>query len=98
MAVDEIVGEALSFVGEVAVRFTMEQVFSGHTARFFHGFGRRIIALTTLGQIRIPTSLRESPKGTRPKPRRSDWIALWVGVLVWASLAVGVAALLFPLF
>lgn len=88
--VDEIVGEAASFlfrkVGGFAVELTVDHIFSRHTARFFHGVGRRLIAMLTLGRTRIPTSLRTVPKGVSARPRRSDWLALWIGILFWVAL------------
>ena len=92
--VDEIVGEAASFlfrqVGGLAVELTVNNVFSRHTARFFHGVGRRLIAVATFGAKRIPSSLRVVPKGSHPKPRRSDWLALWVGILSWVALFLAI--------
>jgi len=99
MPVDEI-GEVVVNLAGVVVRqagglvidLTVEHVFSGHSARFFHGVGRRLIRMTTLGGIRIPSSLRTVPKGADARPRRSDWVALWIGVFVWIIifLAIGV--------
>lgn len=92
--VDEIVGEAAGFlfrqVGGLAVELTVDHIFSRHTARFFHGVGRRLIAMLTLGRMRIPTSLRTVPKGVSARPRRSDWLALWVGILFWVALFFGI--------
>jgi type VI protein secretion system component VasF len=92
--VDEIVGEAAGFlfrqVGGLAVELTVDHIFSRHTARFFHGIGRRLIAMLTLGRARIPTSLRTVPKGMSARPRRSDWLALWVGILFWVALFFGI--------
>jgi hypothetical protein len=92
--VDEIVGEAAGFlfrqVGGLAVELTVDHIFSRHTARFFHGIGRRLIAMLTLGRTRIPTSLRTVPKGMSARPRRSDWLALWVGILFWVALFFGI--------
>ena len=97
--IDDIPAEAAGFVvrqvGGLAIDLTVEQIFSRHSARFFHGIGRRAVAVSTLGAKRIPSSLRIVPKGSRAKPRRSDWLALWIGVLVWIalflSLGVGVS-------
>ncbi len=98
MPIDEIV-EAIAFTGRLvvgavealnAVGMVAEHVFSGHTARFFHGVGRRVIAVATFGTKRIPSSLRVVPKGSHPKPRRSDWLALWVGILSWITLFLAI--------
>lgn len=64
----------------------LANAFSGYTARFFHGLGRRSIAVATWGRIRIPSSLRTVPCGVRARPPRSDWLALWIGVAIWISL------------
>ncbi len=88
MAPDEAVGEAIFFAGRVAVELTAEFIFSKHGARYFHGIGRRVIAVLTLDRKRIPSSLRQVPKGARPKPRGSDWAALFVGIATF-SLALG---------
>lgn len=89
-AVGEIVADAAGAVmqtaGSFVVDLALSYVFSGYTARFFHGLGRRAIAVVTLGRIRISSSLRTAPRGVRPRPRRSDWLALWIGVAIWVSL------------
>jgi hypothetical protein len=92
MAPDEAVGEAVAFVGRVAVELTAEFIFSRHGARYFHGIGRRVIAVATLGGKRIPSSLRQVPKGARPKPRRSDWWALFVGIGTFVAAIAAVIA------
>ena len=92
--IDDAIGEAAAAAAGAVVRdaggfvvdLAFEYVFSGYTARFFHGLGRRSIAVATWGRIRIPSSLRTVPDGVRPRPRRSDWLALWIGVAVWVSL------------
>lgn len=98
MPIDEVI-EAIAFTGRLvtgavnalqAAGMVAEHVFSGHTARFFHGVGRRVIAIATFGTKRIPSSLRIVPKGSHPKPRRSDWLALWIGVAVWIALFLGI--------
>ncbi len=65
-------------------------IFSKYGARYFHGIGRRIIAVVTLGSKRIPSSLRQVPHGTIPKPRGYDWLALYVGVGAFTAGVVGV--------
>ncbi|HSX56550.1 MAG TPA: hypothetical protein VLG14_14690 [Sphingomonas sp.] len=92
--IDDAIGEAVADAAGAVVRhaggfivdLAVAYVFSGHTARFFHGVGRRSIAVATWGRIRIPSSLRTVPRGVRPRPRRSDWLALWIGVAIWFSL------------
>lgn len=92
--IDDAVGEAAADAAGAVVRhaggfiadLAFEYVFSGYTARFFHGLGRRTIVIATWGRIRIPSSLRTVPQGMHPRPRRSDWLALWIGVAVWVSL------------
>ncbi|EQB31252.1 hypothetical protein [Sphingobium ummariense] len=90
MPIDDAVGEAVGFIvrqaGGLVVDLTVEHVFSRHTARFFHGVGRRVIAAATLGRKRIPSSLRTIPVGTHPRPRPADWWALWVGIGSWIAL------------
>jgi hypothetical protein len=94
--IDDIPAEAAGFVvrqvGGLAVDLTVKQIFSRHSARFFHGVGRRAVAVSTLGAKRIPSSLRIVPEGSRAKPRRSDWLALWIGVLVWIALFLSLGA------
>jgi len=85
-AAAEAAGAVVRHAGGFVVDLAFEYVFSGYTARFFHGLGRRSIAVATWGRIRIPSSLRTVPDGVRPRPRRSDWLALWIGVAVWVSL------------
>ncbi|MFX4087799.1 hypothetical protein ACKU27_22190 [Sphingobium yanoikuyae] len=87
MPVDEIGEIAFRAAGFVAreaaglvVDIAVDYIFSRHTPRLFHAIGRRTIAIATLGRKRIPSSLRVIPKGMVPRPRRSDWLALWVGV------------------
>lgn len=91
MPVDDLVGEVVgSVAGEVAgwaVDLVTEQLFSRYTARFFHGVGRRVIAVATFGRKRIPSSLRIVPAGTRPQPDWQDRAALWVGIVSWIILA-----------
>ncbi|HUD90267.1 hypothetical protein [Sphingobium sp.] len=82
----DVAGVVLRHAGGLVVDLTVDHVFSRHTARFFHGVGRRVIAVSTLGGKRIPSSLRTVPKGSQARPRRSDWLALWVGILFWIAL------------
>ncbi len=90
MPADELLGEAVSFVGRVAVEFTAEFIFSKHGARYFHSIGRFAIAAVTFGGKRIPSSLRVIPKGTKPKPTPSDWVALFTGIGIWLAAVAGV--------
>lgn len=73
-------GTVLRHAGGMVADLAFDYIFSRHTPRLFHGIGRRTIAIATLGRKRIPTSLRVVPRGMKPRPRRSDWLALWVGV------------------
>ena len=90
MAIEEAIGEAVAFVGRVAVEFTAEFIFSKYGARYFHGIGRRVIAVVTFGRKRIPSSVRQVPKGTKPKPRAGDWLALYVGIGTFIAAVAGV--------
>ncbi|MFZ2995726.1 hypothetical protein [Sphingobium sp.] len=98
MSIDDAVGEVLGVVvrhaGGFMVDMAAQHIFSRYTARFFHGVGRRVIAVLTLGRKRIPSSLRMVPKGAKPKPRGSDWLALWTGIAFWIALffAIGLLA------
>jgi hypothetical protein len=85
-ALFEIVAE----VGLRAVANVPELLFNKYVARYFHGVGRHVIMLLTLGYVRIPSSLRIVPKGTRPKPTVQDWIALITGILTWGAMAAAV--------
>ena len=67
-------------------------IFSKYGARYFHGIGRRVIAVITFGNRRIPSSLRQAPKGASAKPRCSDWLALYVGIATFIASAGGVIA------
>ncbi|MET0372096.1 MAG: hypothetical protein ABW039_12065 [Sphingobium sp.] len=93
-AVGEVVGAVARHAGGFAIDLVVDHVFSRHSARFFHGVGRRAIALVMVGRVHIPSSLRMVPPGTRPRPLASDWTALIVGMCVWiaAFAGVGVAA------
>jgi hypothetical protein len=94
MPIEEIVSAVaevvVEHVGGSLVEYGAQFLFSGSGGRYFHGIGRRVIALATLGRTRIPSSLRIVPKGTKPKPRRSDWAALFVGIFVWVAAIAGV--------
>lgn len=78
--VADVAGAVLRQAGGMVVEVAFDTIFSRHTPRLFHGIGRRTIAIATLGRKRIPSSLRIVPKGMKPRPRRNDWLALWVGV------------------
>jgi hypothetical protein len=91
----EVIGDLLGRFAGLAVETVAEHIFSSNTARFFHGVGRRLIATATFGRKRIPSSLRVIPKGSSPKPRTSDWLALWVGIVAWVGAGGVVAYLLF---
>lgn len=93
-AVGEVAGAVLHQAGGLVVDVVIDGIFAGGTARFFHGLGRRAIAATTFGSVRIPSSLRVVPRGAAARPRRSDWIALWVGIAIWLMLF---AAICIPL-
>lgn len=86
----DVAGALLRHAGGLAVELTVDHIFSRHTARFFHGVGRRVIAVATVGRTRIPSSLRTVPKGVSARPRRSDWLALWVGIALWIALFFGI--------
>ncbi|WP_420144450.1 hypothetical protein [Sphingobium sp.] len=81
MPVDEIgevvidaTGVVLRHAGGLVVDLTVDHIFSRHTARFFHGIGRRMIAIATLGGKRIPSSLRTVPRGSHARPPgRTGW-------------------------
>jgi hypothetical protein len=98
--IDDAIGEAAADAAGAVVRhaggfivdLAFAYVFSGYTARFFHGVGRRSIAIATWGHIRIPSSLRTAPKGVRSRPRRSDRLALWIGVAIWLGLFLALCA------
>jgi hypothetical protein len=83
-------GAVLRHAGGFVVDVTVDHIFSRHTARFFHGVGRRAIRLGTLGQVHIPSSLRAVPSGEAVRPKASDWVALWTGVLLWIALFLAI--------
>jgi hypothetical protein len=78
-----------------AVGTVPELIFNRHVARYFHGIGRRVIAILTLGQIRISSSLRVATEGTKPEPTIADWISLIVGITVFATSLFGVVLISF---
>jgi hypothetical protein len=89
--------DAAEFAGRVALMaagtvfdLTSAFIFSKYGARYFHGIGRRVIAVITLGTKRIPSSLRQVPTGSIPKPRGYDWLALYVGIGTFVAAAGGV--------
>ncbi len=95
VADDEFLGEVALFIGRNAVGLVSELVFSKYGARYFHGIGRRVVAISTLGQVRIPSSLRQVAKGSIPKPDMKDWIALLVGIAVWLGSAGATLTVMF---
>jgi hypothetical protein len=95
MPVDEIAEVMLEYAARPLVEYGSQFLFSGTGGRYFHGIGRRFIAVVTFGRKRIPSSLRIVPKGTKPKPRRSDWIALFGGITVWLAAAGATGAAIF---
>ncbi len=89
-----MVDDAVEFAGRLAINvagsaieLAYEFIFSKYGARYFHGIGRHVIAVVTLGQKRIPSSLRQFPKGSVPKPKSSDWLALYVGIATFVAAA-----------
>ena len=82
--------ELVEFAAKLAFRAVVnvpELVFNKYVARYFHSVGRYTIVLGTLGFVRIPSSLRMVPQGTRPKPTLQDWLALLIGIAVWCGVA-----------
>jgi hypothetical protein len=82
--------ELVEFAAKLAFRAVVnvpELVFNKYVARYFHSVGRYAIMLGTLGFVRIPSSLRMVPQGTRPKPTLQDWLALFIGIVVWCGAA-----------
>jgi hypothetical protein len=88
------IGAKLAFRAAINVP---ELVFNKYVARYFHGVGRHVIMLLSLGFVRIPSSLRMVPKGMKPKPTAQDWIALIAGILTWGASAATVFFALFGL-
>ena len=95
MVADEIAELALRAAFNVAVEFVPELIFNKYVARYFHGVGRHVVMLLTLGFWRIPSSLREVPKGSKAKPTAQDWFALLVGIATWVASAILVWTFLF---
>jgi hypothetical protein len=92
--------ELVEFGAKLAFRAVInvpELVFNKYVARYFHGVGRHVIMLLTLGFVRIPSSLRMVPAGTKPKPTAQDWIALIFGILTWGASATAVFFAFFAL-
>ncbi|MBK8375045.1 hypothetical protein [Sphingorhabdus sp.] len=92
--------ELAEFAAKLAFRAVInvpELVFNKYVARYFHGVGRHLIMMLTLGYVRIPSSLRMVPKGTKPRPTAQDWAALIVGILTWGASAAAVCFALFGL-
>lgn len=80
--------ELVEFAAKLAFRAVVnvpELVFNKYVARYFHSVGRYAIMITTFGFVRIPSSLRMVPQGTRPKPTLQDWLALFAGIAVWCG-------------
>jgi hypothetical protein len=46
----DVTGAVLRHAGGFVVDMTVDHIFSRHTARFFHGVGRRVIRFGTVGQ------------------------------------------------
>lgn len=98
MPLDEIAGAiAAEVAGKVVGTFaeaSVQLIFNKYVARYFHGVGRHVLMAITFGKLRIPSSLREVPKGVKPKPTGLDWLALFVGVVTWGTaVAVVVTSL-----
>ena len=82
--------ELVEFAAKLAFRAVVnvpELLFNKYVARYFHSVGRYVTMIITLGFVRIPSSLRMVPQGTRPKPTLQDWLALIVGIAVWCGAA-----------
>jgi hypothetical protein len=86
----DVTGAVLRHAGGFVVDMTVDHIFSRHTARFFHGVGRRVIRFGTVGQVHIPSSLRVVPRGEAARPKASDWVALSIGILFWIALFLGI--------
>ncbi len=96
MPAEELVELGARLAFQAVVNTVPELIFNRHVARYFHGVGRRAIAVLSLGTIRIESSLRIIPIGEEAKPKGADWAALILGVLIFGTSGAGaVAALLF---
>lgn len=90
--------EVAEFAAQMAFRVVVnvpELIFNRHVARYFHGVGRYALMGATLGTLRIPSSLRMVPEGTKPKPTGLDWFALLTGIIAWSAAVVALYALCF---
>jgi hypothetical protein len=95
MPADEIAEFAARAVIGTVLEVAPQLIFNKYVARYFHGIGRQLIRVCTLGQVPIPSSLRTVPKGTKPKPDVQDWVALFAGVMFWGVCAAAVIHTLF---
>ncbi len=88
MPYDELIeiGAKLAFR---AATSAPELIFNRHVARYFHGIGRRVIVVLTLGSVRIISSKRHGIDQQKPEPMPRDWFALAVGVMVFGT-ALGI--------
>lgn len=93
-----MVDEVAEFAAQVAFRVVVnvpELIFNRYVARYFHGVGRYTLMGVTLGMLRIPSSLRMVPEGTKPRPTGRDWFALFVGIITWSAAVVALYAVCF---
>ena len=91
---DEVAEFAAKMAFQVVINVP-ELIFNRHVARYFHGVGRYTLMGLSFGGIRIPSSLRMVPEGSKPKPTGRDWFALVTGIIAWS---VAVAALYYVCF
>lgn len=91
---DEVAEFAANMAFQLVVNVP-ELIFNRHVARYFHGVGRYTLMGATLGAVRIPSSLRMVPEGTKAKPIARDWFALFTGIIVWSAAVVGLYAVCF---
>ncbi len=89
MPAEELVEVAAKLAFRVVINVP-ELVFNKYVARYFHGVGRHVLMVLTIGIVRIPSSLRMVPKGTKPDPTAQDWFALIAGILTWGAAAAAV--------
>jgi hypothetical protein len=87
MPADELVEFAARAVIGTVLEAVPQLIFNKYVARYFHGVGRHALMLITFGTLRIPSSLRMVPPGTKPKPTGQDWLALCVGIVTWGAAA-----------